>query len=407
MTTAARPPRRRRLRWLVTAVLLVVVGVLAWRFTLGRPAKKKPAAPPAVSVVLAPVERQDVTLTLEGLGTVVPLDTVVVKPRVDGQLVSVNFQEGQQVHKGDALAQIDPRPFQVAVAQAEGTLRRDRATANNNRLNLKRLSGLVGEHLVAAQQVDNARALVGQDKGVLAVDQAALANAKLNLEWTRVVAPTDGVCGIRQVDPGNLVHASDPNGIVVLTRLDPTSVVFTLPQDALPRVSEAMANGEPRVFAFDRTGDTLLGQGTLAAIDNQVNQTTATVRLRAELPNPDRRLWPNAFVRARLEVGQRKGALVIPSVAVQRGPTGPLVYVAASDGTAKLQPVEIDLTQGTLTVIKNGLTEGEQVVVDGQNQLRPGARMEVRSPAGGRPDGGTAPPGGARDGGPLAWGAGG
>ncbi len=373
---------------MLTLALLLIAFVLAWRLTLGRPGRAKPPPPPVVSVVLSPVRRQDVTLTLDGLGTVVPLDTVMVKSRVDGQLVAVNFKEGQEVMKGDVVAEIDPRPFLVAVAQAEGTLRRDKATAQNNRLNLERLSGLVAEHLVAPQQVDNARALVAQDVGTLAVDEAALASARLNLEWSRVVAPTTGVAGIRLVDPGNLVHASDPTGIVVLTRLDPTTVVFTLPQDALPRLAEAAATGRPVVEAFDRTGGVLLGTGTLLAIDNQVSQTTATVRLKAELPNPERKLWPNAFVRARIEVGRRENALVIPSVAVQRGPKGPLVYVVGKDGTAELRPIEIDLTQGPLTVITGGLEEGEQVVVDGQSLLRPGARVQPRTPAG-SPDAGS------------------
>jgi multidrug efflux system membrane fusion protein len=380
--------RRRGLKWAGALLAMLLAGLVGWRALSSRSASKRPASPPKVPVTLAAVSREDVPIWLEGLGTVVPLATVLVKSRVDGELTSVNFEEGRVLRKGELLAQVDPRPFQIAVAQASGTLRRDLATAENNRLNLERLRGLLDEKLIAPQQVDNQRALVGQDQGTLAVDRAQLANARLQLEWSRIVSPIDGVAGIRQVDVGNLVRAADANGLVVLTQLDPISVVFTLPQDALTQISSGMARGPLRVEAFARDGSTALGTGTLQAIDNQINQTTATVRLKAQLANPEHLLWPNAFVKARLQVEVRKDAWVIPTVAVQRGPNGPFVYLAHA-GTAALRPVQIDITQGPRTLVKSGLGEGDEVVVEGQNQLRPGAPIEPRPTS--NPDGGGRP----------------
>ena len=283
--------------------------------------------------------------------------------------------------KGEVLAQIDPRPFRIQLDQAAATLARDSAQARNAALNLERFKGLREQKLVAQQQVDDQQTLADQAAAVVGIDRAQVENAKLMLEWSRVTSPIDGVTGVRQVDPGNLVHASDATGLVLITQLDPIAVVFTLPQDALPQVVKAMAEGPLTVEAFARDGTTLISTGTLMMIDNQINQTTATIRLKAQFDNASHRLWPNAFVKARLKLAKRPNMLVVPTPAVQRGPKGPFVYVVNSDDTAAVRSIEIEGTEGTLTMLKKGLEQGERVVLDGQNQLRPGSKVQVGAEA--------------------------
>jgi membrane fusion protein, multidrug efflux system len=378
-----------RRRWVMGAVgALAIVGVL-WgvhRRSAVQPGgagsatgERQPAR--AIPVAVATAARRDVPIFLEGLGTVVANKTVTVRPQVDGRLEAVLFREGQAVRRGDVLAQIDPRPFQAQLHQAEGALARDRAQLQNARLNVERDRQLVAQSLIAQQQLDTDLAAQGQLEGAVRMDQAAIETARLNVEYSRITSPIDGVTGIRVVDLGNVVRQTDQNGIVVVTQLDPIAVLFTLPQDELGPVAEALAGGRLALDAYSRDGSTLLGTGELALIDNQINQATATIRLKALLPNPRRVLWPNQFVNARLHLRTRKGALVVPTLAVQRGPSGPYVYVVGRDDTVALRPVVLEATQGDLAVVAKGVEEGERVVVEGQNQLRPGARVVVRGAA--------------------------
>jgi multidrug efflux system membrane fusion protein len=300
------------------------------------------------------------------------------------------FTEGQPVKRGEVLMQIDPRPFLVTLHQAQGALARDKAQLETLRSNLKRYQALQAQNLVAGQQVEEIAGQVGQLEGSIKIDQAQLESAQLQLDYAQVKAPLDGITGVRQVDAGNLIHQSDPNGIVVITAIDPAAVFFTVPQDELSAVAQALARGDVTVEAYSRDGGTKLATGKLAVLDNQVNQTTATLRLKALVPNPDRLLWPNAFVKARMLVETRKDAIVVPTVAIQHGPQGTYVYVVGQDKTAQMKPVTIALTTGDATVIGNGLAAGEQVITEGQNQVRPGGRVEPIAQGSGQ--GGMRPP---------------
>ena len=333
-----------------------------------------------VPVLPATVVRRDVPVYLEGIGSVIAYKTVTVRSQVDGRLIQVLFREGQAVHKGEVLAQIDPRPFQVQLHQAEGALARDRAQLENANLMVKRDKELVGKKLIAQQQLDSDLATAGQIEGTVRIDQAAIESARLNLDYARITSPVDGVTGVRLVDPGNVVHAADPGGIVVVTQLDPVAVLFNLPQDELPRISDQMVHGKLGVEVYGRDGVTMLGKGELELIDNQINQATATLRLKAIVPNPDHHLWPNQFVKARLLLTTHKGALVVPASALQRGPDGTFVYLVSADQTVTPQSVEAAAPRSDLAIIDKGLHEGEIVVADGQNQLRPGSKVSLREP---------------------------
>ncbi len=382
---------RSKARWILLVVGVAVAGGVGYRLVSNGQSSdskgggKGAAADRAIAVNVAPVEQRDVPISLDGLGSVIPLSTVTLKSRVDGRLDAVLFKEGQAVKAGEVVAQIDPRPFKIQLGQANATLARDSAQHRNAQANLERYQELFAKKLVAEQQVADQKALVDQAAGVVGIDRAQVEAARLQLEWTQVTSPIDGVTGIRQVDPGNLVHASDVNGLVVITQLDPIAVLFTLPQDALPQVSQAMADGPLEVEAYARDGTTLLATGQLSVIDNQINANTATLRLKAQFQNTRHLLWPNAFVKARLKVTTRTGALVVPTVAVQRGPKGAFVYLVGQDGTANVRAVQVDTTEGELTLVRGGLTAGEQVVVDGQSQLRPGAKVQLKN----APDGGA------------------
>jgi multidrug efflux system membrane fusion protein len=334
-----------------------------------------------VPVSAATVALSNVPIYLDGLGNVAAFKTVTVKTQVDGRLDRVLFREGQSVKAGEVLAQVDPRPFGIQLHQAEGALARDQAQLHDNQTNLGRYEQLAGQKLIAQQQVDDQRASVGQYEGAVRVDHAQIESAKLNLAWARIISPIDGVTGVRLVDPGNIVHASDANGIVVVTQLEPIAVLFTLPQDDLPRVRQALDQGPVVVEAWSRDGAQKLDQGTVALIDNQIVQTTATMRLKAIFPNPGRLLWPNQFVKTRLLLKWRTGAVTVPATTVQRGPQGSFAYVIGSDGTVTPRPVEVETIAGDLALIAKGLNVGEQVVTDGQNQLRPGAKVQPRTPA--------------------------
>jgi membrane fusion protein, multidrug efflux system len=373
-------------RWVLLLLGLALLGGVGW-YVRGRmrPAATGPApaasADRVVPVQTAPVVQRDVPVYLEGLGNVIPIASVQVRTQVDGRLDSVAFKEGQKVKRGDLLAQVDPRPFLIQLHNAQAALTKDSAQLRNGQLNLERYKTLRQQNLIPQQQVDDQQTLADQYVGAVAADQAAVESAKLNLDYARIVSPIDGVVGVRQVDPGNLVHASDATGIVVVTQLDPIAVLFTLPQDDLAAVSTEMAKGPLVVDAMSREGDKKLSSGKLTVIDNQINTTTATIRLKATFDNPDRVLWPNAFVKARITLSTRKGAIVVPAPAVQKGPQGMFAYVAAADKTAQMRPIEVDITVGDFTIVTKGLQPGEQVVTDGQAQLRPGAKIAPRSDA--------------------------
>jgi multidrug efflux system membrane fusion protein len=346
-----------------------------------------------VPVAVAKVEQKDVPIYVEGLGNVLPLATVTVRSQVDGRLDRVFFKEGQTVKKGEVLAQIDPRPFQIMVHTAEAALARDTAQMKNAQLNLERYKQLRQGALIPQQQVDDQQATYDQGAASVKSDLAQAENARLQLEYARIVSPIDGVTGVRLVDPGNLIHASDPGGIVVITQLDPIAVVFTLPEDDLPRVSREYAKGPLDVEAYSRDGAHRLGQGQLTVIDNQINAATATLKLKATFPNPDRVLWPNQFVKARMHLRTIPGAIAVPATVVQRGPQGTFAYVVGADKTVSVRPIDVESTEGDIAIVAKGLSAGEDVVTDGQNQLRPGAKIQPRPTSSGAGPAGSGAPG--------------
>jgi multidrug efflux system membrane fusion protein len=402
LTPDARDRRRTRIAVAVIA-LLAIAGFAAWYFwpastptAPGKGAEAGKESPKGAGkggagkggrfgadpsriqpVAVATARTGDINIVQTGLGTATALRTVTVKPRVDGQLKSVEFAEGQLVKAGDILAQIDPVPFQVALAQAEGQLARDAAQLNNARLDLERYRKLLEQDSIASQQVDAQAAQVQTLEGTVKIDQAQVDNARLNLSYTRITAPQSGRVGLRVVDAGNMVRGSDAAGVAVITQVDPITVLFTIPQDNLQRVITRLKAGEkPAVEAWDREQKNLLAKGTLITIDNQIDVQTGTVRLKAEFPNGEGKLYPNQFVNVRMVVDVRKDAVVIPSAGVQRGAQGTVVYVVKEDNTVTLRPVQVGPTEGLNTAIESGLRPGERVVTDGIDRIREGAKVE-------------------------------
>ena len=319
---------------------------------------------------------------LTGLGSVSAFYTDSVKTRVDGELVEVNFKEGQYVNKGDLLVVIDPRPYQVALEQAQATLFKDQASLRDAKLNYERYKGLLeNSGAMSQQQVDTQKATVDQLEGTVRTDQAAVDSAKLNLTYCHITSPISGRVGLRLVDPGNIVHATDTNALLVITQLQPIAVLFTLPEDQLPPVAQHMAKGTLPVEAYSRDDQTKLATGKLLTIDNQIDQSTGTGRLKAVFDNKDNLLWPNQFVNIRLLLEVRKNSTVIPAAAIQRGPQGTYVFAAKPDHTVEIRPVTIAFTQDNLSTIASGLTPDEVVVTDGQDKLQQGSQIEVRTPA--------------------------
>ena len=348
--------------------------------------KAQAAAPHAVSVAVAPVLRQDVPIYLTGLGAVTAFNTANIKSRIDGQIMRVNFQEGQDVREGELLIEIDSRPYEVMVEQMEAQLFKDQASLRDAKLNLDRYTALIPSGSIAQQQVDTQKSMVDQLEGQVRTDQAQIDSAKLNIIYSRITAPFTGRVGLRQVDPGNIVHAADTNPMLILTQLQPIAVIFTLPEDVLPSVSTQMKHGTLEVDAFSRDDQTKLATGKLLTIDNQIDPTTGTAKLKAVFDNKDGKLWPNQFVNTNLLLETRNNSTVVPTAAVLRGPQGTFVYAVNADKTVQDKVVNVALTQGDITIINSGVNPGETVVTDGQDKLQRGSRVEPR---------GTAPSAGA------------
>lgn len=391
MTPASTPPsphRHRRTGW-IWLLVLAAVGYAGWRY---RPqAPKTPAATAGgrggrggggagatVPVVVATALRADIPLYLRGLGTVTPANTVTVHTRVDGQIMEVHFQEGQIVHQGDLLVEIDPRPYQAALAQAQGQLAHDTALYNDDEIDYQRYQSLFNQNIVARQQLDSQAALVNEYKGAMASDQAAIDTARLNLAYSHITAPITGRIGLRLVDAGNIVHASDANGLAVITQVQPIAVLFTLPQEDLPQVySELRAGQHADVAAFDSTNTKQLANGRLETIDNSIDPTTGTFKLKALFDNADNALFPNQFVNARMQVGTANGLTVVPPAAVQRGPQGTYVFVVSPQNSVSVHTINVQVSEGTQVGISSGIQPGDNVVVDGADKLQEGTKVEA------------------------------
>jgi membrane fusion protein, multidrug efflux system len=368
-------------------LLLVPLAFGAYRLlaTSGnpQPSAAGPAAKPGtqgVPVVAATARAGDMPVYLTGLGSVTASNTVTIRSRVDGQLINVAFQEGEFIHQGDLLAEIDPRPFQVQLTQAEGQLARDLAQLREARINLQRYRELADRELIAKQQAGDQAAVVGQYEGTVKLDQGVIDNAKLQLTYSRITAPINGRIGLRLVDVGNMVHATDQNGLLVITQVQPIAVLFTLPEDNLPPILSKLGSGERlSVEAYDRAGRTKIATGSLLTLDNQIDQSTGTMRLKAIFENQDSALFPNQFVNVRLLLDVRKAAVIVPIAAIQRGSQGTFVYVVKADQTVEVRPVTVGPTLSTEASLDAGLSPGEQVVVDGVDKLRAGSTVQVRT----------------------------
>lgn len=369
--------RNRRSRaWLLGGLALLVV--VAW---LCLPDRRSDAASPAhntqvISVDTSDVKRADVPIYLEGLGTIQAFNTVTVTARVDGELQKIAFQEGQTVNKGDLLAQIDPRPYQAALGQAQAAKAKDEAQLQSAKADLERYLTLAPENLASKQTLDAQRATVAALEAQIKGDQASIDNAQTQLQYTSITSPIQGRTGIRRVDVGNNVHASDTSGIVVVTQLQPISLIFTLPEDAIGTIGAALSAGPVPVAALSRDGSTELDRGTVTLVDNQIDQTTGTIRVKAVFPNTQNKLWPGQYVDARVLVRTDRSALTIPAAAVQRGPTGMFAYVVKSDSTVEARPLKVGEEANSVYIVQDGLSDGERVVTSNQYRLQPGAHVK-------------------------------
>ena len=372
------PTGRRTWLWIVLLVLVAIAAIAGYRRhenAVAAAKSKEQSAPTATSVGVTSVQKRDVPYYLTGLGLVTAFNTVTVHTRVDGQIMKVHFREGQFVRAGDLLAEIDPRPYEVTLAQAQGQLAKDTASQKDAQVDLSRYQTLWQEGVIARQQVDTQQATVGQFDGAIQSDQAQISSAKLQLTYSRITSPIDGRVGLRLVDPGNIVHATDANGMLVITQVHPIAVIFTMPEDVLGQVVSQMKKGQLSVEAYSRDNKTKLAEGKLLTIDNQIDQSTGTIKLKSQFDNPDLLLWPNEFVNARLFLSERKNALIIPTAAIQNGAQGSFVYLVGSENKAEVRPIQVDFAEGNISVIRQGLTEGDQIVVDGAEKLQSGAAV--------------------------------
>jgi membrane fusion protein, multidrug efflux system len=385
----AKASARVRALWivaaLVTAAIVIAGAWFLWHKGSDAPTGSgrggfDPNAKP-LPVVAAPARQGSIDVYINALGTVTPRNMVTVHTRVDGQLVRVAFREGQIVRAGDLLAEIDPRPFEVQLTQAQGQMAKDQALLKNAQLDLERYGTLLAQDSISKQQVDTQESLVRQYQGAVQSDQGQIDSAKLQLTYARVTAPIGGQVGLRQVDPGNIVHANDANGLVVITQVQPITVLFPIPEDNLPQVVGRLKSGTPvAVEVWDRAQKVKLATGRLLTVDNQIDTTTGTVKLRAEFANADSALFPNQFVNVRMVAETRADATLVPSAAVLRGAPGTFVYLVKQDRSVSVTPVKLGPVQAELTAIEAGVAPGDMVVVDGTDKLREGAKVELITP---------------------------
>jgi multidrug efflux system membrane fusion protein len=389
-------PRKVAIAVAAAAGLLAVILLVRHRSAAQAQQQKAAAAGArnrAVPVAVARVEARDVPVHLDGLGNVNALNTVTVRTRIDGQLLRFGFREGEDVHAGEEIALIDPRPSEAQLAQAEAARFRDEATLRNARLDLERFADLYHNGVISQQQYNTQQAAVRVDEGTIKADEAQILQAKLNVDYCHVRAPIAGRIGIRFVDPGNMVHASDSNGLVVITQMQPIAILFTLPEDSLTAVMPHLRRNETLpVEAWSRDDSQLIARGRLLTIDNQIDANTGTFRCKAVFDNPGT-LYPNQFVNARLQVEVQHGALTVPAAAVQHGAQGTFVYVVGPDGTADARPVQVAMSEGAMSVVAGGVHAGDPVVTDGADKVQPHGKVQVAG-AGGRGGGGPGRPGG-------------
>jgi membrane fusion protein, multidrug efflux system len=390
---------RVRIIVILVCILLVVIGATAVRRNSKKPQTTQAGGPGGaggrgVPVLAEPVATRNVPVYLRGLGSATAFNTVTVRTRVDGQITRMNFREGQEVNQGQLLVQIDPRPFEVQLHQAEANLARDEATLADAKLNLSRFTQLYQQGVISQQQYNSQQSLVAQLQGAISADRAAIENAKLQINYAHITAPISGRIGLRLVDVGNMVHPGDQNGLLVITQMHPIAVLFTLPEDYIPQVLQHMRKGPLAVEAYSRDDRQKVATGKLLTLNNEIDPTTGTNKYKAVFDNEDRTLWPNQFVNVRLLLEIKENAVTVPVAALQHGTQGTFTFVVKPDSTVEVRPVKLGVTEGNVAAVEAGLNPGELVVTDGQDKLQPGAKVEVQQRGnrpGGRPNASGAP----------------
>jgi membrane fusion protein, multidrug efflux system len=368
--------RKRTIAWTAVVVVAAAAGVAVWSRS-DAPQADPTTSPPPVPVVAATVSSHEVPIYLRGVGTVIAFNNVIVRSQITGPITKISFKQGQTVHKGDLLAEIDPRPYQAQLDQATANRNRDQALLVNAQANLDRYTPLLEKGFATSQLVDTQKAQLQQLQATVKSDEAIIESAKVNLSYTELTAPIDGVTGIRQIDEGNVIHPTDPNGLVDVTQIQPISLIFSLPQTTFPEIQQEMAKGSVKVLAYSQDDKTKLDEGKLLLIDNQIIQTTGTIRLRATFPNAQHMLWPGELVNVRLLLKTEPNGLTVPAGAVQQGPQGSYLYVIGQNQSAEVRPVTVAQISEGQALIDSGLKPNETVVVDGQYKLQPGLHVRV------------------------------